>query len=266
MRTSVWGLLVLAAANGAYLYFFPRQAEPHYAWPIVPPASAAFMGAGYLAGLVAAYLTIFRARYWRSVYSLTPAFIGLSVLLLAATLVHADRFRWDFALTWIWTAVYATIPVAATLLWRMQARAARDRPVRGPATRMLRGLALAGGVVVTAVAVMLFVALDGWIEDWPWMLTDLTSRVLGGWYLLSGVMLLVVGSGLCRWHEFIVPFATVATWTALIMLLPVFHDEVYTGDGVFAAWLGLHAALLLLCVYGLIRASQAMRQPGEFGL
>jgi hypothetical protein len=266
VRASVWALLILAAANGAYLYFLPSQAEPHYAWPILPPATAAFMGAGYLAGFVAAYLAIFRARYWRSVYSFVPAFIALSVLLLAATLIHADRFRWDFPLTWIWTAVYAIIPVAAGLLWRAQARANRDDPAADPGTGILRGISLIAGVVVTVLGLVLFIAADDFVEHWPWMLTGLTSRVLSGWYVLSGVLLLVVGAGLRRWHEVIVPFATLGTWTALIMLLPALYDELDTGDAAFAAWFGLHAALLTLCAYGLLRALRAIREPGVFPL
>ena len=39
-------VLVLAIANGAFLYLVPSRAEPDYAWPIAPPVSAAFMGAG----------------------------------------------------------------------------------------------------------------------------------------------------------------------------------------------------------------------------
>ena len=266
MRASVWALLIFAAANGAYLYFLPGQAESNYAWPILPPATAAFMGAGYLAGLVAAYLAIFRARYWRSVYSLAPAFIALSVLLLAVTLIHADRFRWGFPPTWIWTAVYAIIPIAAGLLWWMQSRANRDDPSSDPGTGILRRLSLLAGAVVTVLGLVLLIATDDFVEHWPWTLTALTSRVLGGWYVLSGVMLLVVGAGLRRWHEVIVPFATIGTWTALIMLLPAVHDEVDTGDAAFTAWFALHAALLTLCAYGLLRALRAMREPGVFPL
>ena len=265
VRASVWALLILAAANGAYLFFFPSQAEAHYAWPILPPATAAFMGAGYLAGLLAAGLTILWARYWRSVYPLVPAFIALSVLLLAATLAHADRFRWDYPPTWIWTGVYAAIPVAAALLWRMQSRANRDAPVADPGTRSLRPPLLIAGAAVTLLGVVLFVADDGFLAHWPWMLTDLTSRVLGGWYVLSGVLLLVVGAGLRRWHEVVIPLATVGAWTALILLLPALYDELDTGDAAFAAWFGLHAALLALCVYALVRSLRAIREPGAFG-
>ena len=36
-RAGIWVLLVLAAANGLWLYFLPEQAETHYAWSIKPP-------------------------------------------------------------------------------------------------------------------------------------------------------------------------------------------------------------------------------------
>jgi hypothetical protein len=263
VRHSVWALLVLAGANGVYLYLLPGQAAAHYAWPVRPPATAAFMGAGYLAGLVAAYLAIFRVRHWRSVYALTPAFICLSVLLLAATLMHAARFKWGFALTWIWTAVYATIPIAAALLWRMQSRASRDDPARDPRTRTLRGISMAAGASLTAVALVLFVAPDAVLARWPWTLTDLTGRVLGGWYALSGTMLLTMGVGLRRWHETVVPLATVGTWTALILLLPALYGEIDTGGGPFWVWFLLHAALLALCIGALRTVRQVLRQPAQ---
>ena len=263
VRRSVWVLLVLAGANGVYLYLLPGRAAADYAWPVLPAATAAFMGAGYLAGLVAAYLAIFRVRYWRSVYALTPAFICLSVLLLAATLMHADRFRWGFPLTWIWTAVYATIPFAAALLWRMQSQASRDDPARDPRTRALRGVAMVAGGSLTLVALVLFVAPDGVLARWPWTLTDLTGRVLGGWYALSGTMLLIMGAGLRRWHETVVPLATVGAWTALIMLLPAFYGEIDTGGAAFWIWFLLHAGLLVLCVGALLAARRVLRQPAE---
>lgn len=50
---SQWVLLILAAANGGFLYFTPGLAEQGYAWAIKPKINAAFVGAGYLAGLLA---------------------------------------------------------------------------------------------------------------------------------------------------------------------------------------------------------------------
>ena len=57
-RAGIWVLLVLAAANGLFLYFVPAQAETDYAWSIKPPVNAAFIGAGFLAGTLATGLVL----------------------------------------------------------------------------------------------------------------------------------------------------------------------------------------------------------------
>ena len=100
-------LLVLAILNAAFLYFLPARAASGYAWAIRPPISAAFLGAGYLAGVVATALAVLAARHWRSIQPLAVALVTLSVGLLAATLLHTDRFRWGYPPTWAWTGVYA---------------------------------------------------------------------------------------------------------------------------------------------------------------
>src|SRR5690242_7592402 len=105
-RAGVAVLLVLAVANGLFLYGFPGLADTEYAWSIKPAASAAFLGAGYIAGAVATALTVFAARRWRSVQPLGAALSVLSVLLIAATVIHAGKFRWLYPPTWVWTAVY----------------------------------------------------------------------------------------------------------------------------------------------------------------
>ena len=44
----IWVLLVLAAANGLFLYVLPALADTDYAWSIKPPVNAAFIDAGFL--------------------------------------------------------------------------------------------------------------------------------------------------------------------------------------------------------------------------
>ncbi|HET8754575.1 MAG TPA: hypothetical protein VFM58_01110, partial [Solirubrobacteraceae bacterium] len=52
-RAGIWVLLVLAAANGVFLYLAPALADTDYAWAIKPPVNAMFIGAGFLAGTLA---------------------------------------------------------------------------------------------------------------------------------------------------------------------------------------------------------------------
>jgi hypothetical protein len=134
-RAAVGVLLVLAVLNAAFLYLVPARAATGYAWAIRPAISAGFLGAGYLAGVVATALTVLAARRWRSIQPLAVALVTLSVGLLAATLLHTARFRWGYPPTWVWTGVYALAPVGVAILARRQRQdhdPARDR--RPPAT------------------------------------------------------------------------------------------------------------------------------------
>lgn len=92
-RAGVALLLILALANGVYLYLLPSRAEADYAWALVAPVNAAFIGAGFLAGCVATALVTFAARSWRSLRMLALPLFVLAVTLTAATLLHAARFR-----------------------------------------------------------------------------------------------------------------------------------------------------------------------------
>ena len=172
-RAGVGLLLLLAVANGVFLYLLPAHAEARYAWAIAPPINAAFMGAGYLAGTVATALVVFATRSWRSLRVLPLPLVVLSVGLLAATLMHADRFRWDYPLTWVWTGVYARVPLVVAALWLRQERVAPAAPagasVPAPPAAPLRRDRRA----LVAGSLALFAAPGSLAELWPWPLTDL---------------------------------------------------------------------------------------------
>ena len=46
----------------------------------------------------------------------------LATTLLAATIIHNDRFKFDYAPTWVWTFVYAAVPLAIPFLVLAPAR------------------------------------------------------------------------------------------------------------------------------------------------
>ena len=82
--------------------------------------------------MLATGLTLFAARYWRSVWGLFWPFFAIATTELLATIIHADRFRWNYWLTWIWTAVYIGIPPTILFLWLVQQRVSHKHP---PPTR-----------------------------------------------------------------------------------------------------------------------------------
>jgi hypothetical protein len=247
-RAGIWVLAVLAAANGLFLYFVPAQAETHYAWSIKPPVNAAFIGAGFLAGTLATGLVLAFATRWRTFSTLPIALWVLATSLFAATLIHNDRFKFDYAPTWVWTFVYAAVPLAVPYLVMRQRRGADAEPAADPKLKPIRIISAVLGAGLLAGAIALFAAPADLGQHWLWPLTPLLARAVAAWYALFGTMLISCAIGMRRPADAIIPYATLGSWSALLLLLPALHGEQVSGGGL---WYALMAALLALSGYAL---------------
>jgi hypothetical protein len=247
-RLGVWVLLVLAGANGLFLYLLPGLADTEYAWSITPPVNAAFIGAGFLAGTLATGLVLATATRWRTFSTLPPALWVLASTLLAATVIHQDRFRWGYPPTWGWALVYGGVPLAVPFLVARQWRVAEAEPAADPALRRVRVLSAMVGVPLLAGAVALFAAPAELGEHWVWPLTPLLARTVAAWYALIATMLLSCAVALRRPAEAIIAYATLAAWSLLLLALPLLHpDDVNGGE----LWIALMLVLLGLSAYAL---------------
>jgi hypothetical protein len=247
-RAGVWVLAILAALNGVFLYLVPGRADTDYAWAIEPPVNAAFIGAGFLAGTLATGLVLAFATRWRTFSTLPVALWVLATSLLVATIVHEDRFKWDYLPTWVWTVVYAGVPLALPyLVWR-QRRTADEAPAADPRLRALRVASAGAGAVLLAGSIALFAAPAELGEHWLWPLTPLLARAVAAWYALFGTMLISCAAGMRRRTDAIIPYATLACWSVLLLLLPLLHPDDVSGGG---SWYALMAALLALSAYAL---------------
>jgi hypothetical protein len=256
-RAAVGGLLVLAVLNAGFLYIFPAQAAGHYAWAIHPAASATFLGAGYLAGIVATALVVFAADRWRSAQPLAVALVTLSVGLLAATLLHTDRFRWDYPPTWAWTAVYALAPFGVIYLSRRQ-RAITIRPMlTDPRLRLLRALSALCGVALLGFAIALFAFPSDVGALWPWPLTPLLAQAVAAWIAMIAAALLWCAYDLRRAAEAFIPYATLGAWCLALLALPALHAGDLTRTGApLLTYLGALLALLALAGVGVTRTGR----------
>jgi hypothetical protein len=256
-RAGVAVLLGLAILNAGFLYFLPARAATGYAWAIRPPISAAFLGAGYLAGVVATALAVLVARRWRSIQPLAVALVTLSVGLLAATLLHTNKFRWGYPPTWVWVAVYALAPVGVVILGRRQ-RANTIRPATAdPRLRLLRGLSLAFGAVMLAGAVALFAFPTDLGRHWPWPLTPLLAQAVAAWIAMIAAALLWCAYDLRRTDEALIPYATLGAWCLALLALPALHSGELTRTGApLLIYLGGLIALLVLAAIGVARAGR----------
>jgi hypothetical protein len=258
-RAGTLVLVGLSLANGIFLYLFPSQAELRYAWPIAPSISAAVMGAGYLAGCIGASMALFEASRFRSFRAFLPGFVVLSLTMLAATIAHADRFRWDYAPTIGWTVVYAAVPIGVAVLWWRQEHDGGPRAGRDPRYGPVASASLVLAVVLAAVGAVLIVAPSSVLDDWPWQITPLLSRVFGGWYLFSAATLAFAALTVRQLHEVPIPYLTVSAWSVFLLPLPAVYSGSVEGGAALAAYLVLHALVALTCAAAVTLAWRAMR-------
>jgi hypothetical protein len=191
-RPLIAAFLTLTLLSTVSLYVLADRTDQYFAWTIIPPLSAAFLGGGYAAGFVLVVLTM-RERVWaraRTAYATVCVFVWVTLL---ATVLHLDRFHfdvdelWPRFLAWLWVVVYVVVPPWMAALLVAQRRApGTDPDVTQP---MPRGLAIAlvvQAAVLTAVGVCLVVVPTRVLDLWPWTLTPLTARAIGAWCVALG--------------------------------------------------------------------------------
>ena len=126
---------------------------------------------------------------WSVARVIMPAIITFGVTQLVATLLHLDILDWSHPTAFAWLIVYIVSPIGAIWVYVLEERRWRredegGRPIPPPARMVLLGFAVASA----ATGLALFIASTHVGDIWPWSLTPLTGRVIGGWYL-SGAAL-----------------------------------------------------------------------------
>jgi len=179
------------------LYGYPSSTGRLFAWKIKPPMTPMTLGAVYIGGAYF-FVQAFRAKQWHTVKAGFVAVGTFATLLGGATIVHWDRFNHDHVAFWLWAGLYFTTPFLVWGVWlanrRREAPPGPDDLLLPSAARRVMG-ATAGLAVV--VAVFLYLAPQRAIDTWPWMLTPLTSRVMGAIFMLGLAGLGAVTDG--RW-------------------------------------------------------------------
>lgn len=187
-RWTAWAVVPVLLAGGVLLYGFPADTERLWAWPVAPPLTAMAMGGGYLAGAAFFARAAARGRW----HEMAVGFVGasvLSVLLLAATLLHWDRFTHGHPAFWGWLGVYLAAPVVLPLVWWRNRR--HDPGPDGSQSvpeRLRRGVGSLGAALL-AVAAGVFAAPDAAARLWPWAVSPLTARSLSAFVAFIAVAL-----------------------------------------------------------------------------
>jgi len=170
----------------------PDQTADYFVWPISPPATAMFIGAGYLGTGITLLAALAYARSWSQVRLFVLPVAVFAALMLTATGLHANRFFWDRPQTWLWISLYGVILIGAVGLTVTERRAIDGLGVRR-LTGAQSGLLAGAGLLMGVWAATMFLAPTLANTFWPWMLTPLTARVVGAWVGVGAALGLAAG-------------------------------------------------------------------------
>jgi len=195
MRALLVAAGVLVVLAGVPLFVFPLRTDEWFAWTIVAPMTAVFLGASYWSAAAVEWTAATR-RAWADARIAVPGVFAFTTLTLVVTLVHLDAFHLGTehapaarTVTWVWIAVYALVPVLMSVLWWRQSRLpGGDPPRRHPLPRTVRVALWAQAVLLLPLGLGLLLAPGSTAALWPWPLTDLTGRAVGAWLLSLGIV------------------------------------------------------------------------------
>jgi hypothetical protein len=197
MRALLLAFSLLTALAVVALFVLATATDRFFAWTIEPPLTAALLGAGYAAGCVLVVLSL-RDPVWAHSRLAVLTILAFTLLTLAATLLHLDRFHLqeEFAglpwlaraAAWFWLGVYVVIPLTMVVALVRQERAPGRDPVPGhPVPVVLRVALAVEAALLLAVGGTLWVAPSTATSLWPWPLTPLTARVVAAWLVAFGL-------------------------------------------------------------------------------
>jgi hypothetical protein len=182
-RIAFGALAVLTVIFGPLLYFYPGRTVQYWAWEIQPEMSAVWVGAGYTFGAMAIWTLLLIGRFPKLLVSALSTW-PFSCVMLISTLIHLDRFFVDRIAFWVWFAIYLFLPFGLPIAWWLNKNHAI--PPQADELRFSKNVVyiapLIGAVFAVLGLVLIFNPLFS-ASFWPWNLTPLMSRVIGGWIL-----------------------------------------------------------------------------------
>jgi hypothetical protein len=241
----------LTALVGVPLFAGSEHTDVYFAWTIKPPLTAAALGAAYWATLVM-NLIASRARVWAEVRVVLGAGLVFTTAMLAATLLHLDRFHLGAGGTvargvaWAWLVVYCLVPLATAIV--LLARPTGRRHPERSMPRPLRAALAAQAVVLLGLGVLLFARPKS--DLWPWTLTPLTGRATAAWLLGLGTAALLMAreDDLARCRAPLVAFGLLPV-LELIALARYGSTLDWSGNGVWP-FLAFLASMLAVGLFG----------------
>jgi hypothetical protein len=240
----------LALVAGFLLFPLAQETDRFFSWTILPPLTAALLGAAYWAAFVLIGWSAARATWEEVAPALVPVSV-IAVLLLAATLIHLEKFDLDSLFGWFWLVVYCSVPLVMAVLVRRQLEVPREPGGVGdtPMPVALRAALALQALVMGGIGIALWVSPSSAETIWPWVLTPLTARAVGAFLIgfAAAAAFAAVDNRVERFRGAAYAYATLGLLE--LLAAAIFSEDIDAGESVL--YVAFAATVLLVGLAGL---------------
>jgi hypothetical protein len=228
------------------LYLNPDSSAERFAWQIKPHMTDLYMGAGYLGGALLLFWVAVGAPWHRVQHGFLPI-TAFAASMLLATVLHWSRFDLDHFPFQLWLVLYVITPFLIPYIWWRNR--GEDPVIPEPGDRTVPLTARVGMLVAGAgfgvLSVIGFVAPDLLGRLWVWELSQLTARVMAGWFALLAVGGYLLGREI-RWSASKIGMGAISLWHLLVAIGAFWNVEDFGETGLvnwylIVVWLALAA-------------------------
>lgn len=253
-----YGVICAAALLVAVLGFFaPKDLASAFTWMVLPPLHARFVGAIYLFGAVF-MAGCLAARTQAEVRWAVPMIGIWTGMLFIISLLNLRAFDFKLLPVWIWFVSYIIYPILSIgMTWR-QPKLQQADALPGPSLpAWSKGFLLTQGVVISVLAVLLFLIPNFMSTIWPWKVTPVLAQMYAGPLLSYGLGSMLF-SRQNRWLGIRAIVPGMFVFTAGTVIVSVIHISLFSLTEL-ADWLWFGSFGIATVMLGVltVRAMQA---------
>jgi len=209
--------------------FAPQKLAAIFTWLTLPPLHARFVGAIYLFGAVfmAGCLLARRQAAVRPAFPMIGIWTGM---LFIISLLHLEAFDFSQLPVWIWFASYLIYPlIAVRMTLKYTRRSSTDKLQEQNLPGWAVGFLLVQGVIVTLLALMLFIFPSLMSSLWPWKVTPLLAQMYAGPLLSYGVGSLMYARQRA-WSEIRPVVPAMLAFTLITLVVSMMHRNLFSAS------------------------------------
>ncbi|MBC7877462.1 MAG: hypothetical protein H7Y59_09860 [Anaerolineales bacterium] len=245
-----YGVICAAALLVAVLGLFsPEYLASIFTWIILPPLHARFVGAIYLFGAVfmAGCLMAKTQAEVRGAVQLIGVWTGI-LFIISIFWLSLSAFDFKLLPVWIWFISYITYPIISIWMTVRGPQLQQVAPLPGSTLPAWpKGFLLVQGIVVSLLAVFLFLTPVFMSTIWPWTVTPELAQMYSGPLLSYGLGSLIF-SRQNTWLGIRAIVPSMFAFTLATVIVSFMHINLFSfaemADLLWFGWFGIATMIL----------------------